>query len=97
MRVPPPAGLGGGGLADYRKRLARSDELGFRYLNPGPDGVDSVVRRRDEGARIVKALKAGTHLVALDERGDELTSVELATRFGRWRERRGRTRHARRV
>ena len=75
--------------ADYRKRLARTDELGFRYLNPGPDGANSIVRRRDEGVRIMKALKAGTHLVALDERGDELTSVELATRFSGWRERHG--------
>ena len=75
--------------ADYSKRLARSDELRFRYLNPGPDGADSVVRRRDEGQRIIKALKSGTHLVALDERGEELTSVELATRLGSWRERHG--------
>ena len=75
--------------ADYAKRLARSDELRFRYLNPGRDGVDSAVRRRDEGARIGKALQAGTHLVALDERGDELTSIEFATRFGSWRERHG--------
>lgn len=75
--------------ADYSKRLARSDELRFRYLNPGPDGADSAVRRRDEGQRIIKALKAGTHLIALDERGEELTSVELATRFGSWRERHG--------
>lgn len=73
--------------ADYAKRLARSDELRFRYLNPGLDGVDSAVRRRDEGVRIGKALKAGTHLVALDERGVELTSTEFAARFGGWRER----------
>ncbi len=73
--------------ADYTKRLARTDQVHFRYLNPGPDGVDSAVRRREEGARMHKALKAGTHLVALDERGDELSSVELATRFGGWRER----------
>ena len=43
--------------ADYAKRLARSDELRFRYLNPGLDGVDSAVRRRDEGVRISKALQ----------------------------------------
>ena len=73
--------------ADYAKRVARSDELRFRFLNAGPDGVDSMVRRRDEGARIGKALRAGSHLVALDERGDALTSMEFATRFGRWRER----------
>ncbi len=73
--------------ADYAKRLARTDELRFRYLNPGADGADSAVRRRDEGGRIMKALKAGTHLVALDERGDEFTSLELAQRFGGWRER----------
>jgi 23S rRNA (pseudouridine1915-N3)-methyltransferase len=73
--------------ADYAKRLARSDELRFRFLNPGPDGVDSVVRRREEGSRISKALKAGSYLIALDERGEELSSVELAARFGVWRER----------
>lgn len=73
--------------AGYAKRLARSDELRFRFLNPGAAGADSSVRRRDEGARIMQALKAGTHLVALDERGDELSSVELAARFGAWRER----------
>lgn len=75
--------------ADYAKRLARSDELRFRYLSPGPDSVDSLVRRRDEGTRIVKALKAGSHLVALDESGAEPNSVELAARFGGWRQRHG--------
>jgi 23S rRNA (pseudouridine1915-N3)-methyltransferase len=72
--------------ADYAKRLARSDELRFRFLTPGPDGADSLVRRREEGVRIIKALKPGTHVVALDERGDEHSSVELAARFGGWRE-----------
>ncbi len=73
--------------ADYAKRLSRSDELRFRYLSPGPDGVDSHVRRRDESSRINKALKAGSYLVTLDERGNELSSVELATRYSAWRER----------
>lgn len=73
--------------ADYAKRLKRTDELAFRYLNPGADGVDSAVRRRDEGARIKAALKTGTHLVALDERGEAFSSVELARRFAEWRER----------
>ncbi|MCC6710443.1 MAG: 23S rRNA (pseudouridine(1915)-N(3))-methyltransferase RlmH [Gammaproteobacteria bacterium] len=73
--------------ADYARRLKRSDELTFRYLNPGPDGVDSAVRRRDETSRIKAALKTGTHLVALDERGDAWSSVELAQRFAQWRER----------
>ena len=73
--------------ADYAKRLSRSDELRFRYLSPGPDGVASLVRRRDESTRIKKALKAGSYVVTLDEGGDELSSVELATRFAVWRER----------
>ena len=72
--------------ADYGKRLGRQVELRFRYLNPGPDGADSAVRRRDEAQRLRKALVAGTHLVTLDERGEEWTSVEFATRFSRWRE-----------
>lgn len=73
--------------ADYTKRLKRTDELGFRYLTPGADGVDSAVRRRDEGTRIKAALKTGTHLVALDERGEAWSSVELAQRLSHWRER----------
>ena len=73
--------------ADYTRRLKRSDELNFRYLNPGADGVDRAVRRRDEGARIKAALKTGTHFVALDERGEHWSSVELAQRLGQWRER----------
>ena len=73
--------------ADYAKRLARGDALRFRFLKPGPDAADNVVRRRCEGADILNALKAGSYLVALDERGDELNSVELAARFGVWRER----------
>ena len=81
---PPPVWVTQA-CADYAKRLSRSDELRFRYLNPGPDGADSVVRRRDEGRRLTKALKAGSYLIALDERGEELSSVELAARFGAWR------------
>ena len=73
--------------ADYIKRLARQVELGFRYLHPGPDGADSAVRRRDEAARIGKATKTGTHLVALDPCGEQHSSTELAARLGVWRER----------
>ena len=72
--------------ADYAKRMARSDQLRFRFLNPGQDGADSVVRRRDEGTRIIKALQAGSHVVVLDERGDERSSIEFAARYGAWRE-----------
>ena len=82
----PPAWVAAAS-ADYVKRLARQVELKFSYLNPGPDGADSAVRRRDEAARLGKAMKTGTHLVALDERGAQHSSTELAARLGVWRER----------
>lgn len=73
--------------ADYARRLGRQLELRFRFINPGQDGVDSATRRRDEAQRLRKALAADTFVVALDERGEEWTSVEFARRVGAWRER----------
>ena len=73
--------------ADYAKRLGRQLELRFRFITPGQDGIDSAIRRRDEAQRLRKALAADTHVVALDERGEEWTSVEFARRVAEWRER----------
>ena len=71
--------------AEYAKRLGRAIELTFRHLAPGPDNTSVAARKRDEGQRLLKARAAGSLLVALDERGREHTSVELASRLEAWR------------
>ena len=73
--------------ADYAQRLGRHIGLKFRYLAPEREGAAGAMRCRDEGQRVLKSLRAGTHLVALDERGDEHTSAGLASALARWRER----------
>ena len=73
--------------ADYARRLLRHIDLSFRYVTPGHDGATAAARRRDEAQRVRKALPRTTHLVALDERGQQCSSAELARWLGEWRER----------
>ncbi len=43
-------------------------------------------RRGRESDSLLEAIPAGATVVALDERGRDLTSVEFAGRLGRWRD-----------
>jgi len=70
---------------DYSQRLPRDLALEFAYVAPGRDSVSAPERRRDEGLRLIKRIKPGTRLVALDERGSEVDSDTVARWLAGWR------------
>jgi 23S rRNA (pseudouridine1915-N3)-methyltransferase len=71
---------------DYAKRLPRDYELSIVELKPAPRDRGRTVAQLldDEAARITAACTDAT-TIALDERGAPWTSIELASRLGRWR------------
>lgn len=62
----------------YVQRLGRRLPWRERLLKPEPFRGDVEAVREAEGARILKALKPGDRLIALDERGERPTTEELA-------------------
>ena len=73
--------------AEYARRLPRGFDLAFHYLAPGSDALPSAERRRDEATRVLKRLRSGVPVVALDVGGEEVDSPGLARWLGAWRER----------
>jgi 23S rRNA (pseudouridine1915-N3)-methyltransferase len=70
------------GVEEYAKRLKRSATLDLVEL-PAATGPSAKER---EAGRLVAQRPARGELWALDERGTELTSVELSRRIGRLRD-----------
>lgn len=70
----------------YLERLRRHFPVELVEVKEEPArGSTPIARiRSSEAERLRKALGADDHLVALDERGRALSSVELAERVGRW-------------
>jgi 23S rRNA (pseudouridine1915-N3)-methyltransferase len=57
------------GIADYQRRLTRSCDLGIEYL-----------KEKDETKQLLEK-SAGTYRIALDERGERLTTAQLVQRI----------------
>ncbi|MDE2583960.1 MAG: 23S rRNA (pseudouridine(1915)-N(3))-methyltransferase RlmH [Betaproteobacteria bacterium] len=73
------------GCTEYVKRMPRELAVSVVEIKPEPRG--SKTREQltaAEKARIRAALPAGTRIVALDERGEDLTTVKLAKRLEDW-------------
>lgn len=73
------------GCAEYLKRMPRELSLTVSEIKPEPRG--SKTREQllaAEKARIREALAAGSRIVVLDERGDDLTTLKLARRLENW-------------
>lgn len=73
------------GCAEYTKRMPREMSLGVTEIKPEPRG--SKTREQllaAEKQRIGEILPAGVRLVVLDERGDDLTTLQLARRMENW-------------
>ena len=75
----------GAGCSEYLKRLPRELPATVIEVKPGPRGS----KTRDqllaaEGGRIRDAVAAGSRLVVLDEKGDDLTTLQLARRLETW-------------
>ena len=67
------------GIEEYAKRLRPLAGLTIEYLKPATGEEESAaLLRRSEGM----------YRVALDERGEQLTSRELAGRVGQWEQKR---------
>lgn len=73
------------GCAEYLKRMPRELLASITEIKPEPRG--SKTREQllaSEKARIREALAAGSRIVVLDEKGDDLTTLKLAKRLEVW-------------
>ena len=75
----------------YRERFDEiGRKLGFRGLEvheiTESRARDAATRMAEEATAISAAIPAKSHLVALDERGDNVDSAAFARNLGRWRD-----------
>ncbi|MFT4045267.1 MAG: 23S rRNA (pseudouridine(1915)-N(3))-methyltransferase RlmH [Solimonas sp.] len=72
--------------ADYAARLPHECRLELVEIPPAPRGknTDIARARRQEGEKILKALPRDALVVALDEHGRQLTSVEWSRELKMW-------------
>jgi len=71
--------------AEYLKRLGRAVDLRLRDFAPRTAGSVDQQRER-EAEMLLRAVPAGAKLIALDERGENWSTAELAARMRRWRD-----------
>lgn len=73
-------------VSEYQKRFPRELKLEFREIAPERrDGRGSEARAMElEAKQILSALPKRCHVVALDERGRQYSSEELAKRVEAW-------------
>jgi 23S rRNA (pseudouridine1915-N3)-methyltransferase len=81
------SGLFAPAVEEYLGRLARTLKLELVELPEARKQAGTPQARDEEGATLLARVKPGERLVALDERGDQPTSVELASRLARWQAR----------
>lgn len=74
------------GCAEYVKRMPRETAIEVIEIKPEPrnGGKTREQLMAAERQRIEAALPAGARIVALDERGDDLTTVALTDQLTRW-------------
>jgi 23S rRNA (pseudouridine1915-N3)-methyltransferase len=74
------------GFAEYRKRMPREARIELVELKPEKrdGGRTAEQAMAAEAARITAAMPKNCLRVALDERGDTFTSVQLAEKLGEW-------------
>ena len=74
------------GVLTYQKRLPGHIRLDFKSLPAATrTRSGSADKSRDiEADRLLKAIPAGAHTIALDERGESWTSVRLAGQLEKW-------------
>ena len=81
------SGLYAPAVEEYTKRLARQVRFELVEVPEARKHAGTPQAKVEEGAALLAKLVPRERVVALDERGDELTSRELAARVGRWLER----------
>ena len=78
------SGLYAPAVEEYVKRLARSLRFELVELPEARKHAGTPRAREEEGAALLARLEPREYVVALDERGKEYTSVELARRVEAW-------------
>jgi 23S rRNA (pseudouridine1915-N3)-methyltransferase len=81
------SGLFSPAVQEYLGRLARTLKVELVELPEAKRQAGTPQARDEEGATLLARIKPGERLVALDERGEQPTSVELANRLARWQAR----------
>lgn len=73
------------GCAEYLKRMPRELPASVAEIKPEPRGSKTREQLLSaEKSRIREALPSGCRTVVLDERGDDLTTMQLARRLENW-------------
>jgi 23S rRNA (pseudouridine1915-N3)-methyltransferase len=78
------SGLYAPAVDEYVKRLGRYLRFELVEVSEAKKHAGTPQARDEEAATILSRVKPTEHLVALDERGEQLTSLELAARMDRW-------------
>lgn len=73
-------------FADYTGRMPRECSVTLKEIAVAERGKNADIDRlkRDEGAKILKAVPRGAQMVALDERGESLGSTEWSQALAQW-------------
>lgn len=73
------------GIAEYAKRLPKQAALEVIALRASKQPTADAARA-EEARRLLAKTEGSQLIVALDERGDQWTTTQLAGRMGRWRD-----------
>lgn len=74
-------------VADYLGRFPSDFRVTLKEVRPEPrSGTPTAKLLAAEAERLRAAIPAGSLIVALDERGRDWTTAELAQQLGRWRD-----------
>jgi len=72
------------GIAEYAKRISKFCELEIQEIPDAPEN-DSVEKAiAEEGKKMLSRLKENDIIIALDLKGEMLTSVQLSKRLVQW-------------
>ena len=78
------SGLFAPAVLEYASRLSRALPFNLVEVPEARRLAGTPRAREEEGASLLAKVSAKEHVVALDERGEELTSAGLAERLHRW-------------
>lgn len=74
------------GYAEYSRRMPAECSLQLKEIEPGrrSKSQSSAKAQAEEAERLLKAIPEGARVVALDERGQSMTSNQLSSRMQDW-------------
>src|SRR5689334_7377024 len=75
-------------VEEYMRRVPPDMRIGWREVKAEPRGASAQSARwmQREADRMRAALPDGALMVALDERGDDVSTADFARRLARWRD-----------